>query len=90
MKDHEEQYNKWRREMLEARDLVLNSPIEVGFSGAWLLQQNKIDCLIKHLNNLIEDIETPSRLGLSDPVNPNWTSFKNAKQYLNQLKGINK
>lgn len=41
--------------------------------------------LKKALTNLIEDIETPSRLGLDKPVNKDWLSLWDAKQLLKEL-----
>ena len=53
------------------------------------------ECLIKNerikkleglLIALIDDIETPSRLGIGASVNPKWTTFNNAKEYLKEMK----
>jgi hypothetical protein len=37
---------------------------------------------IETIKNLIEDIDTPSRLGLDKPVNPDWTSYNEARDFL--------
>ncbi len=42
--------------------------------------------LVKYATALIEDIYTPSRLGLAGEVNPDWKALNELKQCLDELK----
>lgn len=44
-------------------------------------QLTKVESL---LNELIEDIDTPHRLGLADKPNENWESLNNARNYFKE------
>jgi hypothetical protein len=52
---------------------------------AWAIQQNKIDELIRLLSKLVEDIETPERLGLGT-YNKEWTALNEARDFLEKIR----
>lgn len=70
----------WRIVEIMECDIKDRSPKE-------LIQNAKVKKLVECLKGLIDDLETPHRLGLGEPVNKHWTNYKKAKEALAEWSG---
>ena len=71
-------------------DKAVSFYLKVGFvDGAeWISKTDNISLvpefqnILDILEGLVDDLETPHRLGLGDYVNPYWTNYNRAKEAL--------
>lgn len=50
--------------------------------------RKKLRCAEEALGELVDDIDTPFRLGLGEPPNPEWRSLTKAREALAAMKAV--
>ena len=93
MSEFEKLFKCYRTERFE-RECPMCSDLYHGYMAGSIDQHEKVSNLqkenqelVKILQDLVDDIYTPYRLGLDEEPNPEWSALKKAKKLL-KTKGV--